>query len=84
MKTTTQDTRSRVESQYQTTTPPPKTFLSVRAFSEKHPDWKTSSLRWLIFHRKTNGFAGVFKKVQKAVLIDEAAFFERIENSTMD
>ena len=61
-----------------------KSFMQVKAFAEKYPDWKESSLRWLIFNRATNGFASVFRKVGKKVLIDEAAFFEKIEASTME
>ncbi len=60
-----------------------KSFLPVKAFAEKHGDWKESSLRWLIFNREINGFASCFRKVGKRVLIDEAAFFAKIDESAM-
>jgi hypothetical protein len=60
-----------------------KSFLPVKPFAEKHPNWTESSLRWLIFNRETNGFKSVFRKVGKRVLIDEAAFFAKIDESAM-
>ena len=61
-----------------------KSFLTVKDFSTKHPLWTQASLRWLIFNRQSNGFASVFRKVGRKVMIDEAAFFEKIENCTME
>ncbi len=60
-----------------------KSFMQVKSFAEKYPDWKESSLRWLIFNRETNGLKSVFRKVGKRVLIDEAAFFAKIDESAM-
>ncbi len=60
-----------------------KSFLPVKAFAAKHPSWPESSLRWLIFNRETNGFKSVFRKLGKRVLIDEAAFFEKVDESAM-
>ena len=64
-------------------TMPAKSFTPVKTFAEKYPDWKESSLRWLIFNRETNGFKSVFRKVGKRVLIDEAAFFAKVDESAM-
>jgi len=71
------------EARTDSNTPMLKKFLGVKSFSEKHPEFSQASLRWLIFHRESNGFAPVFRKIGKKVLIDEAAFFEKIDNSTM-
>lgn len=47
---------------------------------EKYHEWPpVGGLRNLIFNKRTNGFDKVVKKVGKRVLIDEAAFFEWIE-----
>ena len=64
-------------------TPPPKVFMSLKGFAEKHPEWSESQLRSLIFNRETNGFKPVFRKVGKRVLIDETAFFAKIDESAM-
>lgn len=46
-----------------------------------HYEWPPiGGLRSLIFNKDKNGFYKVVKKVGKRVLIDEAAFFEWVEN----
>lgn len=46
----------------------------------KHHEWPNlGGLRFLIYNKDKNGFAKVVKKVGKRVLIDEAAFFEWVE-----
>ncbi|WP_010597306.1 hypothetical protein [Rickettsiella massiliensis] len=52
---------------------------------EKHHEWprpKVGGLRNLIFNRYTNGFDKVIKKVGKRILIDEAAFFNWINEQS--
>lgn len=59
-----------------------KRYLTVSSWNSHH-DWpRIGGLRNLIFNRKTNGFDQfkVVKKIGKRVLIDEAAFFEWVEN----
>lgn len=51
-------------------------LLTVRQFSEKHPAFPQGGLRALRFNQDTNGFAPAFKTVGRKVLIDEARFFE--------
>ena len=47
----------------------------------QHHQWPTQSgLRYWIFHAKTNGFDKVLRRVGRRVLIDEAAFFEWVNN----
>lgn len=55
-------------------------LIPPQAWSEYHPWPKIGGLRNLIFNKEKNGFHKVVKKVGKNVLIDEAAFFEWIEN----
>jgi hypothetical protein len=48
---------------------------------ERYHDWpRIGGLRNLIFNKHKNGFDKVIKKVGKRVLIDEAAFFQWVEN----
>ena len=60
-----------------------ETFLSVKDFSNKHTGWTQQQLRWIIANREKNGFKSVLRKVGKRVMIDEAAFFAKIDNSLM-
>ncbi len=66
-----------------------RTLLTVRQFSEKHPAFSQAALRNQIFHaasRKTskgkmpgNGLSIALVRVGRKVLIDEARFFEWID-----
>lgn len=61
-----------------------KAMLTVKQFATKYPAFKESSLRWMIFNRESNGFAHCFCKAgPKRILIDEAAFFAKIESNRM-
>jgi hypothetical protein len=60
-------------------------LLTVRQFSEKHPAFTESSLRWLIFQANskivsqcaiyTNGLQNAILRIGGRVLIDERKFF---------
>lgn len=55
-------------------------YIPVPSWNKYH-EWLTvGGLRHLIHKKDENGFAKVVKKVGKRVLIDEAAFFEWIDN----
>jgi hypothetical protein len=61
-----------------------KTYLTVKQFAQKHQAFTENSLRWLIFNRTTNGFSSCFVKLgKKRVLVDELAFFEKIDRDRM-
>ncbi len=60
-----------------------KSFLTVKQFAEKHSMFSENALRWMIFNRGTNQFDAAFRKVGRKVLIDEAAFFDQINNGRM-
>lgn len=43
-----------------------------------------AALRYYIFHAETNGFDRVIKRVGRRVLIDEANFFEWVDERTQE
>lgn len=55
-------------------------YLPVSKWNKYHEWPSVSGLRNLIYIKHKNGFDKVVKKVGKTVLLDEAAFFEWIEN----
>ena len=61
-----------------------RSLLTVKKFAKKHSAFSESSLRWLIFNEKTNGFSPAFKRVGRRVLVDEAKFFECIDEAGED
>jgi len=73
-----------MEPQEDRITPKIKSYLTVKEFSYKYSAFTENSLRWLIFNRVSNGFDSCFRKVGKRVLIDEAAFFLKVESARMD
>ncbi|MCG7967069.1 MAG: hypothetical protein JAY63_10755 [Candidatus Thiodiazotropha taylori] len=54
------------------------TLLTVNQFSEKHPAWTVSSVRWNVFNSKKNGLAaaGAIIRDGGKVLINEEKWFE--------
>lgn len=76
--------QARMDNQNQSSNPTVKIYLTVKDFAKKHSIFSENSLRWMIFNRSTNGFDCCFRKVgKKRVVIDEAAFFEKIEGNRM-
>ena len=59
--------------------PAQRVLLTVSQFSQKHPAFSVPSLRWLLFHRKTNGFDKAVLNVGRRVLIDEERWFQVID-----
>ena len=51
-------------------------LLTIRQFSERHPAFPQGGLRALRFNQHSNGFAPAFVSVGRKVLIEEARFFE--------
>jgi hypothetical protein len=50
-------------------------WVTIAVFLERHSARFTlGQLRWLLFHRKTNGLAPYVKKPVKALLIQESPF----------
>ncbi len=72
----------------------PRTILTVRQFSEKHPAFSEASLRNLIFNAYPrssshgpvpgNGLESTLVRIGRRVLIDEEAFFDWLEARQLD
>ena len=56
-------------------------LTTVKQFSERHPAFSVGGIRWLIFNAETNGFNKVIRRIGRRVLIDEAAFFNWVEEN---
>lgn len=54
-------------------------LIPVTKWNEYHNWPPLGGLRGLIFHKDTNGFDKVVKKIGRRSLIDEKAFFEWVE-----
>jgi hypothetical protein len=61
---------------------PPTRLIPVTEWSVTYPWPPEGGLRHLIFHAKTNGFSSVIRRIGRRVLIDEAAFFQWVEESS--
>ena len=53
---------------------PNRRFATVNQTSEIYPAFTVASLRYLIFHRKTNGFDKCIFRIGRKVLIDVDLF----------
>ncbi len=51
------------------------TLLTVQQFAEKHKGFTLGGLRWLLFHRDTNGLSRAVVRVGRKILLDEEEFF---------
>ena len=49
---------------------------TVQQFCQEHAAFTIGGLRWLLFHRETNGLNKAVVKIGRRVLIDEDKFFE--------
>ena len=49
---------------------------TVQQFCQEHVAFTIGGLRWLLFHRETNGLNKAVVKIGRRVLIDEDKFFE--------
>ena len=54
-------------------------FIPVTKWNEHHEWPPIGGLRHLIFHADSNGFSVAIKRAGRRVLINEAAFFEWLE-----
>jgi hypothetical protein len=54
-------------------------LLTVTEFTQKYSWPPLGGLRHIIFHAETNGFNKVIRRVGRRVLINEASFFEWVE-----
>jgi hypothetical protein len=52
---------------------------TVQQFCQAHPAFTPGGLRWLLFHRETNGLKCAIVRVGRRLLIDEDKFFAWLE-----
>ncbi len=55
-------------------------LIPLTQWNEHHSYPPIGTLRWLVFHEKSNGFNAVVRRIGKRVLIDEEAFFKWVED----
>lgn len=58
---------------------PPTRLIPVSEWPNHHPWPPIGGLRHLVFYEKSNGFTRCVRRVGRRVLIDEAAFFQWVE-----
>jgi hypothetical protein len=51
-----------------------KLYFTVKQLPLHYPAFTESSIRWLIFHEKTNGFSRCVRRIGKKILIDANEF----------
>lgn len=57
----------------------PRTLLTVRQFTEKHPAFSEGGLRYIIFHAEKNGFVKCIRRIGRKVLLDEKSVFQWVD-----
>ncbi len=62
--------------------PPPTRLIPVTAWNQYHAWPPLGGLRHLIFNGHANGFGSVVRRVGGRVLVDEAAFFQWVEEAS--
>lgn len=64
---------------------PGKRLCSVKNLPDKYPDagFTESSIRWLIFNAKTNGFDRCIRRVGKRVIIDLDCFEQLLDEQVL-
>ncbi len=55
-------------------------LLTIKQFCSEHPAFTEGGLRHLIFNENINGFHKCIRRIGRRVLIDEAAFFEWVND----
>ena len=55
-------------------------LMPIAEFCKKHSWPSQSSLRWMIFNAKKNGFDRVIRRCGKRILICEEEFYKWIDN----
>ena len=62
-----------------TTSYPKRTLHTVPQFCQAHPAFSPGGIRWLLFHRESNGLSKAVLRVGRRILIDEDAFFQWLD-----
>ncbi len=61
----------------------PRRLHTVRQFCQAHPAFTPGSLRWLLFHRQTNGLERAVVHIGRRLLIDEDRFFAWVDEQNI-
>jgi hypothetical protein len=54
-------------------------LIPLTRWNDYHPYPSVSALRAMVFHATTNGFDKVIRRVGKRILLDEAAWFQFVD-----
>lgn len=54
-------------------------LATVNQLVESYPSFTSSSIRWLIFNEKTNGFSQCLRRIGRKILIDLDQFEQWID-----
>lgn len=54
-------------------------FLTVKQTAQRFPAFSEASLRFYIFHEKSNGLTKAIRRVGRKILISEPMFIEWLE-----
>lgn len=57
----------------------PSRLLSPRQIWETYPAFTEGSLRWLLFHRQTNGLSIAIRKIGRRLVLVEDLFLQWVE-----
>ena len=55
-------------------------YLTVKQMAQRFPAFSEASLRFHIFHEKTNGLANAIRRVGRKILINESLFLEWVDS----
>lgn len=55
-------------------------YLTVKQVAVKHSAFSESSIRYYIFHEKTNGLSNAIRRIGRKILINESLFLEWLES----
>ena len=62
-----------------TTTTKPRNLMTVKQFCESYRAFTTGGIRWMLFHRQTNGLSAAVIKRSNRIYIDVDAFFDWLD-----
>jgi hypothetical protein len=54
-------------------------ILTVPQFCQRHPAFTPGGIRWLLFHRTTNGLDHAVVRLGRRILLDEDKFFQWLD-----
>ena len=57
-----------------------RSLLTVQQLTDKHRAFTPGGMRWLLFHRETNGLKAAVVRVGRKLLLDEERFFEWVDS----